>query len=70
MTLIDLTGARFGRLTVLARSANVGGAARWLCACSCGRQTIVRSDHLRCGETVSCSCWRRDAIRFRNRRRT
>ena len=34
--LIDLTGRRFGRLTVLRRAASHGSQVHWVCACDCG----------------------------------
>lgn len=35
--LIDLTGQRFGRLTVIERAENSpNGAAKWVCRCDCG----------------------------------
>lgn len=58
--LIDLTGQRFGRLTVLrqARQASSSGNARWLCQCDCGNFTEVDSYNLRRGITKSCGCLR------------
>lgn len=55
--LIDLTGQRFGRLTVLGRSENQGKQTTWSCKCDCGRMAVVRGDHLREGATQSCGCW-------------
>ncbi len=53
--LIDLVGARFGKLTVFSRhSTNDAGFAVWLCDCSCGNQTLLRGDALRNGNTKSC----------------
>lgn len=61
-TIIDLTGQRFGRLLVVAREANSArGTARWACACDCGGRTVVQSNHLRNGATVSCGCVQREA---------
>jgi hypothetical protein len=60
--LIDLSGQRFGRLRVVARSpSDKRGAARWFCRCDCGngslrQPVIVRADKLRLGETQSCGC--------------
>lgn len=59
----DLTGQRFGRLTVLARDrSKKTGQARWLCRCDCGTLTTVGSESLRGGRTKSCGCWRRESI--------
>jgi hypothetical protein len=40
--LRDLTGQRFGRLTVLHRAENGDGEAHWLCGCECGEKRVVR----------------------------
>ena len=53
---LDLTGQKFGRLTVLAPAANVGNRTAWLCRCDCGKKTVVRTYHLRSGHTKSCGC--------------
>ena len=46
MNLIDLTGRKFGRLTVVKRSENVKSgyvmSVAWFCICDCGNKTIVR----------------------------
>lgn len=42
MKLIDLTGQRFGRWTVMRRGANSGrGVTRWECVCGCGEVGTV-----------------------------
>ena len=57
--LIDMTGWRFGRLTVLRRDPVQGGTeARWICRCDCGNEVSVSGNHLRNGSTKSCGCWR------------
>ena len=38
---VDLTGKRFGRLTVISRAEkDKFGHPRWLCRCDCGNDTI------------------------------
>lgn len=59
--LIDLTGERFGNLTVIERgevTASPSGARRthWLCKCDCGNYKEVVSLDLRKGHTQSCGC--------------
>lgn len=56
--LIDLTGQRFGRLTVveLYSSGGANKPAVWKCRCGCGNFTNVRSNHLRGGKIRSCGC--------------
>ncbi len=56
-TSIDLTGQKYGKLTVLERVENIGyGQVSWLCQCDCGNKTIVTSNALRSGNTKSCGC--------------
>ena len=54
--VIDLTGKKFGRLTVLKRVLNVAYHATWECLCDCGRTTKVQGTDLRLGRTRSCGC--------------
>lgn len=59
--LIDLSGQRFGRLTVIERTEKESkGQARWLCRCDCGNTAIVQSYDLRSGNTQSCGCQRKE----------
>jgi len=58
--LIDLTGQRFGRLTVTGRAMNRGHAAMWDCVCDCGGTATVASTRLRQGWTQSCGCLRKE----------
>lgn len=53
---LDLTGQRFGKLTVLGPAENIGRRTAWLCRCDCGRETIVKTYRLRSGHTSSCGC--------------
>lgn len=56
--LIDLTGQRFGRLTVIERAENdKRNRAKWLCKCDCGQTTTVLSNSLMSSCTVSCGCY-------------
>ena len=65
--LIDLTGQRFGKLTVLHRVENTNlGKSRWMCRCDCGREHTVLGDDLRSGHTKSCGCYWKEAIAERN----
>lgn len=59
--LIDLTGQRFGRLTVLERAGkDKFGSIGWLCRCDCGEETVVFGKNLRSGHTQSCGCLERE----------
>lgn len=60
---LDLTGQRFGRLTVLERGvSNTDRQSRWLCSCDCGGTALVVSHNLRTGHTISCGCAHLDAL--------
>jgi hypothetical protein len=56
---IDLTGQRFGRLTVLERDClerQGKGDVRWICICDCGEYSSVVARSLVHGATKSCGC--------------
>ena len=53
---LDLTGQRFGKLTVVSRAENIGRDTAWLCRCDCGGEKAVRTANLRKGRTRSCGC--------------
>lgn len=53
----DLTGKRFGALTVIERSANnKRGNTMWLCHCDCGNDFVTLGYGLTHGHTKSCGC--------------
>ena len=57
----DLTGKRFGMLTVLERvedfvTPNGTRQKAWKCLCDCGNITISREQQLTQGRKVSCGC--------------
>lgn len=61
--LIDLTGQKFGRLTVMGKyGKNKSGSINWICKCSCGGEKIVSSSGLRHGGTQSCGCLQKELI--------
>ncbi len=51
---LNLTGQRFGRLTVIEPAPNMGKRTAWRCRCDCGRETVVTTGRLRSGKTASC----------------
>jgi hypothetical protein len=65
--LIDLTGQRFGRLTVIRRYGTIRTEENiyptWLCHCDCGTEKVVTGRYLRTGRTRSCGCIQRDRYR-------
>lgn len=55
--LRDLTGRKFGRLTVINRAeSDTFGHARWNCLCECGKYHIVSGSNLLLGHVKSCGC--------------
>ena len=59
--LIDLTGQKFGRLTVLYRDKEKeqekhNSTTFWRCKCDCGNEISVASGSLKGGRTNSCGC--------------
>lgn len=59
----DLTGRKFGRLTVLERTENRKGQVMWKCRCECGKSTMASSHNLTMGLKRSCGCLRRESSR-------
>lgn len=54
---IDLTGHKYGRLTVISfYSINKNRASEWLCQCECSNELIVSGNSLRKSNTRSCGC--------------
>lgn len=60
--LIDLTGQRFGKLTVIkAAGTNIHKKRLWECVCDCGKHTTVTGSDLRNGHTKTCGCaWHKE----------
>jgi len=68
-TTLDLTGQRFGELTVI-RCAGKDPKIRvinWLCRCDCGTETTIPTGRLRGGLTKSCGCLQRRRTAERSR---
>nr|DAO60574.1 MAG TPA: hypothetical protein [Caudoviricetes sp.] len=60
----DLTGQRFGRLTVVASappSERYPHKKMWHCRCDCGREADFPTVRLTTGQTKSCGCIRSDS---------
>lgn len=51
----DLTGKRFGLLTVIEKT-NKKSPLTWLCQCDCGNKTTVTGNNLTANRTKSCGC--------------
>jgi hypothetical protein len=63
---LDLTGQRFGELTVINRTGTKNGYAVWRCQCSCDAEVEVRSNDLKKGKQQSCGCLRSKNLVERN----
>ena len=64
---LQLTGQKFGRLTVISQNENRNGNTYWECKCDCGNTIIVQGVKLKMGHTKSCGCLTRDLTAQRNR---
>lgn len=62
--LIDMTGQRFGKLTVIEKMPpkQKQTQAHWKCVCDCGVEVVVTGDHLRSGNSRSCGCARSEKV--------
>lgn len=61
----DITGLKFGRLTVLGHVRKQQGN-RYpyfaICRCDCGTEKLVQRSHLHRGSTKSCGCLQREML--------
>jgi hypothetical protein len=54
----DLTGLKFGRLTVIKEVGRTKhGYVLWECECECGTKKDISSATLNSGESTSCGCY-------------
>lgn len=59
--VIDLTGQKFGRLTVISRTENsIYNRTSWVCICDCGKTTIATSHNMKNGDKQSCGCYKKE----------
>ena len=67
MRKIDMTGQKFGRLTVIEEAGRTPRKqVLWKCRCDCGNEVVVNGSCLRNGHTTSCGCKTREATIKRN----
>jgi hypothetical protein len=60
MTLIDLIGRQFNKLTVIKLDPNnISKKRKWLCLCDCGELTSIATSDLTCSKIKSCGCLRK-----------
>lgn len=58
--LPDISGQKFGRLTVLTKAQNKNGRTRYLCLCQCGNLKEISTRNLLNGYTKSCGCLKKE----------
>lgn len=56
----DLSGLKFGRLTVSKRHESVNWTRYWFCLCECGNEVRVMASDLKSGHTKSCGCLQKE----------
>lgn len=52
----DITGMKFGKLTVINKAYKKYDSQYWNCKCDCGREVVTDGRNLRRGKTKSCGC--------------
>lgn len=67
----DLTGNKYGRLTVLGRAKNGVSnrgykVIKWECICDCGSKNYVTTGNLKSGRVKSCGCLNSELVTKRN----
>ncbi len=71
MRLVNLTGQRFGMLTVRKRAQNLySEKIRWECVCDCGAVRIISGSSLRCGDSTTCGQHRKGVNRTHGHSKT
>jgi hypothetical protein len=60
MKALDLTGNKYGRLTVIERAGLTRPGRHWLCLCDCGGEAVCSTNNLRRGISKSCGCYHRE----------
>ena len=69
MYKLDLTGQKFGKLTVLGL-AFIDKHKFYTCKCECGNEKVIRGSSLTQGHTISCGCvWKNNTKEYGNKRR-
>lgn len=65
MRLIDISGQKYYRLTVIERHVenDKQNKPMWVCKCDCGNTTIASGSMLKSGNTKSCGCWNKEVRR-------
>lgn len=68
MSIIDIAGKKFNRLTVLHKhDSKMNNEIAWVCKCDCGNIKILRSSKIRNNEIKSCGCYIRELTKSRTK---
>lgn len=62
--VIDITGQKFGRLTVIKFIEKRNQHYYYLCKCDCGNEKIVEKGNLRALKIKSCGCFKKEKDSF------
>jgi hypothetical protein len=63
-SLIDITGNKYNRLTVVRKMpTDKLKRTMWLCKCDCGGMSTVNGTYLKTGRTKSCGCYQKEQAR-------
>lgn len=70
---IDMTGQKFGKLTVICRTEdhvqpNGAKSVMWLCKCDCGNEVVTSGISLRKKLTQSCGCFHKECATNQGRK--
>ena len=69
----DLTGQKFGRLTVIEKNLEVSKIKKrsyWNCICECGNTHVAVESVLKNGHTKSCGCLRQETTKKQGQKNT
>ena len=58
----DLSGKKFGRLTVIKEIGFINNRVRWECLCDCGNVCQTTTHDLKSGKKKSCGCLKHDKM--------
>lgn len=61
--VIDITGQKFGYLTVVRFDCRGKFGPMWLCKCDCGNEKSIRGSYLKNGTTKSCGCHKLNVVK-------
>ena len=59
-TFLDITGERFGKLTVVVFAYSKNNKTYFSCQCDCGNVKNIRADSLKSGAIRSCGCLKKE----------